>query len=121
MDSRKCENGISTASTATEICWVQSLLTELHCSALAALVIWCDNISAISLTRNPVFHGRTKHIEIDVHYIREKVASRALDVQYVNTVDQAADMFTKGLHPHQLSYLKSKLRIVDHAALFESR
>ena len=109
----------SLASTMTEICWVQSILKELHCCSTAIPLVWCDNISAISLTRNSVFHGRTKHIEIDVHFIWEKVADKRLRVEYVNTMDQAVDVFTKGLHPRRLQYLRSKLSIVDHSAQFE--
>ena len=109
----------SLASAAAELCWVQSILKELHCLISDTPVIGCDNISAISLTRNPVFHGRTKHIEINVHFIKDKVTEKHLRVQYVNTTNQAADIFTKGLHPRRLQYLKSKLRVVDQSAQFE--
>ena len=105
----------------TKICWVQLLLRELHFKSSATHVVWCDNISAISLTRNLVFHGRTKYIEIDVHFIQEKVAGKALNVEYVNTTNQVSDVFTKGSHPRRLQYLKSKLSIVDHSAQFEGR
>ena len=58
---------------------------------------------------------------IDVHFIKEKVVGKHLLIQYVNTTDQVADMFTKGLHPRRLHYLKSKLSIVDYSAKFEGR
>lgn len=61
--------------------------------------LWCDNISAISLALNSIFHGRTKHVEADYHYVREKVLLKLMAVHYVNTHDQITDIFTKGLHP----------------------
>ena len=85
-------------------------------------MIWCDNMSAISLTRNPIFHQRTKYIEVDIHLIREKVAAGVLEVKYINTVDQVADIFTKGLHPRRLQFLASKLSVafsVKHLPQFE--
>ena len=109
----------SLAQTATELCWVQSLLTELHCSSTSTPVVWCDDISTISLTKNPIFHGWRKHIEIDVHFIKEKVANRSLEIRYINTIDQVADLFTKGLHPHRVRFLISKLSIVNFTPQFE--
>lgn len=73
--------------------------------------IWCDNISAIALARNPVFHSRTKHIAVDYHYVRELVARKLLDIKYISSVDQVADIFTKGLHPQRLKYLQHKLSL----------
>ena len=64
----------SVAPAKTEVMWLQSLFTELGLPKLATIpVIWCDNIGANSLAFNPAFHARTKHIEVDVHFIREKV------------------------------------------------
>ena len=57
-------------------------------------IIWCDNIGAISLTSNLVFHARTKHIEIDYHYIQERVMRKELVVRFVSTIDQLANIFT---------------------------
>ena len=79
-------------------------------------------MSAISLTRNLVFHQCTKHIEVDIHFVREKVAAGVLEVKYINTVDQVADIFTKGLHPRRLQFLASKLSValsVKHLPQFE--
>ena len=61
-------------------------------------LIWCDNISVISLASNLVFHAGTKHIEIDYHYVMERVLQKGLDVQFVSTKYQVADIFfMKGL------------------------
>ncbi|GAA0170056.1 hypothetical protein LIER_24402 [Lithospermum erythrorhizon] len=66
------------ANCATEITWLMSLLRELHVSVPTAPVLWCDNLGAIFLYANPVFHARTKHIEIDFHFVREKFSSDKL-------------------------------------------
>ena len=59
------------ANATAEVIWVQSLLTELGISHPKAAVLWCDNIGATYLSANPVFHARTKHIEVDYHFVRE--------------------------------------------------
>ncbi|CAL9020273.1 unnamed protein product [Prunus brigantina] len=97
------------AITATEIVWVQQLLLELSVSQHSPPVLWCDNISSIALASNPVFHSRTKHVAIDYHYVRELVIARALNVRYVSTTHQLADIFTKGLSFARFTFLKSKL------------
>lgn len=60
-------------------------------------MIWCDNLSAAFLAANSVFHGRTKHIGIDVPYIREQVSSKTVSIQYVASQHQVADVLTKPL------------------------
>lgn len=60
---------------ATEVLWLKALLREIHmCSTIS--FIWCDNLSTVALTANPILHARTKHIELDMHFIREKVLTR---------------------------------------------
>ncbi|GAA0142653.1 hypothetical protein LIER_42734 [Lithospermum erythrorhizon] len=66
-----------------------------------------------SLIINPVLHSRIKHVEIDVCFVKEKVTSGALRVQYVSTIDQNTDLFTKALSTPRLSMLKSKLNVVS--------
>ena len=68
-----------TVSNATpKLIWVQSLLRELGVSQDQPLVLWCDNIDATYLSSNPVFHAQTKHIEIDYHFVRERVSQKQL-------------------------------------------
>jgi hypothetical protein len=81
--------------TTAEITWVQKLLAELRVQHPPTARLWCDNIGAKYLTANPVFHARTKHIEIDFHFVREHVAQGLLDVRFINSEDQLADGFTK--------------------------
>uniref|UniRef100_A0A2N9E2R4 Integrase catalytic domain-containing protein n=1 Tax=Fagus sylvatica TaxID=28930 RepID=A0A2N9E2R4_FAGSY len=82
---------------AAELAWIRMLLRDLRIFISHALVLWCDNTSAISLASNPVFHARTKHVEIDYHFVREKVVRGDLSVQFISTDDQLADLLTKAL------------------------
>ena len=66
-----------------EVVWLQSLLKELGVKVEDILVLWCDNMGANSLASNPMFHARTKHIEVDVHFVREKVLAKEVEVRFV--------------------------------------
>jgi hypothetical protein len=99
------------ANATAEIIWVQSLLRELGIRSPSAARLWCDNIGATYLTANPVFHARTKHIEIDYHFVRERVAQKLLHVRLIGTGDQVADDFTKPLAARKLEELKSNLNL----------
>jgi histone deacetylase 1/2 len=79
------------ANGTAEATWLQSLLKELRIAQPRPPVLWCDNLGATYLTANPVFHARTKHIEVDFHFVREKVALGALEVRFVSSADQIAD------------------------------
>lgn len=80
--------------TIAELYWLCSLLLELDIPLDKASVIYCDNVSAISLSLNLVFHARMKHIEVDYHFVREKIARKQIVLKYVSTKDQVADIFT---------------------------
>jgi hypothetical protein len=100
------------ANGAAEAIWVESLLKELGVSQQRTTIIWCDNLGATYLTANPVFHARTKHIEIDFHFVRERVASRDLDVRFISTRDQLADVLTKPATRHMLDRFRPNLNLV---------
>ena len=85
------------ANATAEIMWIQILLLEIGIQAPRKAKLWCDNMGAKYLSANPVFHARTKHIEVDYHFVRERVAKRLLDIEHVSTRDQIADGFTKPL------------------------
>ncbi|PKA61094.1 Retrovirus-related Pol polyprotein from transposon TNT 1-94 [Apostasia shenzhenica] len=85
------------ANAIAELVWLQSLLNELHLPVTGTPTLWCDNIGATNLTANPVFHAHTKHVEIDFHFVRERVASHQLKVSYISTKNQLADIFMKPL------------------------
>ena len=101
----------SLAHTFAELFWIRALLKDLGLYLRTPPIIWCDNISAIHLAVNPIFHARTKHIEVDYHYVREQVVRRALDIRYINTADQVADIFTKGLSTARFKRLRDKLNV----------
>jgi histone deacetylase 1/2 len=73
--------------------------------------LWCDNRGAKYLSANLVFHARTKHIEVDFHFVRERVLSNQLQIDFVPTGDQVADGFTKALAVRQLENFKHNLNL----------
>jgi hypothetical protein len=85
------------ANAAAECCWLRNLLHELHVRVDKATVIYCDNVSAVYLSENPVHHRRTKHVELDIHFVRERVALGQFRVLQIPTQHQIADVMTKGL------------------------
>uniref|UniRef100_A0A2N9IX43 CCHC-type domain-containing protein n=1 Tax=Fagus sylvatica TaxID=28930 RepID=A0A2N9IX43_FAGSY len=99
----------SLAVGAAEVAWIRMLLSDLHVFLSECPLIWCDNTSAISLASNPVFHARTKHVEVDYHFVRERVVRGDLKVQFIPTVDQLADLLTKALPTPRFVQLANKL------------
>jgi hypothetical protein len=85
------------AIVACDIVWLQKLITDLGQLVDAHVVIYYYNISSILLANNPVYHVRTKHIEVHYHFIKEKVLEKEIDLIHVCTKDQVADIFTKAL------------------------
>lgn len=100
------------ADLAAEITWTCSLMQELKLPQLRNHILWCDNLSAKALTSNPVMHARTKHIEIDVHYIRDKVLQNEVTIAYVPSVDQVVDCLTKALTHSRFNLLRDKLGVI---------
>ena len=99
------------ASAASEITWLVRLLSELGIQNLKPIRLCCDNQSAIHLGKNPVHHERTKHVELDCHFTREKVMEGLLELVYIPTSDQLADLLTKSLASPQFHKLLSKLGV----------
>jgi hypothetical protein len=86
------------AAVATcEAIWVRRLLKDLHEKVSDPTVIYCDNLNSIELAKNPVFHARTKHIEVHYHFVRERILSGEVELRHVPTDRQVADIFTKAL------------------------
>jgi hypothetical protein len=99
----------SVANAVAESCWLHQLLGELHVAVPMATIVYCDNISAVYLAANPVHHRRTKHIELDIHFVREKVALSQVRVLHVPTTQQYADIMTKGLPTSAFQEFRSSL------------
>jgi hypothetical protein len=95
-----------------ETSWLRQLLDELRHPIRRATLVYCDNISAIYLSTNPVQHQRTKHIEIDLHFVRDKVATGAVRVLHAPTTSQYADIFTKGLSSTIFTEFRSSLNVL---------
>jgi histone deacetylase 1/2 len=100
------------ANATAELIWVQSLLRELGVSQDQPPVLWCDNIGATYLSSNPVFHARTKHIEVDYHFVRERVAQKLLRIKFISSKDQLADIFTKPLPQPQFVGCRRNLNLL---------
>uniref|UniRef100_A0A2N9GFY5 Reverse transcriptase Ty1/copia-type domain-containing protein n=1 Tax=Fagus sylvatica TaxID=28930 RepID=A0A2N9GFY5_FAGSY len=99
----------SLASATTEVLWIRMVLKDLRVFLLDPPLLWCDNLSAIALASNPVFHARTKHIEVDKHFIREKVVRRDIVVKFISTTDQLANILTKCLSSPGFHRLRDNL------------
>ncbi|CAL9006107.1 unnamed protein product, partial [Prunus brigantina] len=95
----------SLANSACELVWLKQLLQEIHITLRKPPVIWCDNISAIALAHNPVFHSKTRHMEIDVHFVRERVQRKEMQVCHLSSTEQLGDILTKSLAAPQFQYL----------------
>ncbi|RVW76712.1 Retrovirus-related Pol polyprotein from transposon RE2 [Vitis vinifera] len=96
-----------------ELIWLKHLLQELRFGKDEQMKLICDNQAALHIASNPVFHERTKHIEVDCHFIREKIASGCVATSFVNSNDQLADIFTKSLRGPRIKYICNKLGAYD--------
>jgi hypothetical protein len=101
------------ALTTSELVWLQSLLKELGQSRNQLPVLWCDNLGATFMAANPIANARSKHIELDIHFIREKVEAKQLGIQFLCSGDQIADVFTKGLPKARFQFLRDKLTVLS--------
>ena len=92
-----------------EAIWLRRLLNDLHINTKEATEILEDNQGAIAMTKNPIGHKRTKHIDIKHHFIRENVQAETITISYCPTDQMVADIFTKPLPKAQFEYLREKL------------
>ncbi|CAH9070823.1 unnamed protein product [Cuscuta europaea] len=103
----------SMAAITSELKWLKSLLMSLGVTHSRPISLRCDSRSALHITHNPVFHERTKHIEVDCHYVRDAIQDGTLTAHHVSTNDQLADIFTKALGQRQFHFLLGKLGIFN--------
>jgi hypothetical protein len=102
---RAVANGVAQAA------WLRQLLAELQCPLSRSTLAYCDNVSAVYLSTNLVQHQRTKHVEIDLHFVRDYVATGAVRVLHIPTTSQFGDIFTKGLLSSTFAEFRSSLNI----------
>ena len=96
------------ALATCELIWLKHLLQELRFGNDEQMKLIYDNQAALHISSNPVFHEKTKHIEVDCHFIREKIASGCMTTSFVNSNDQLADIFTKSLRGPRIKYICGK-------------
>ncbi|CAJ2648060.1 unnamed protein product [Trifolium pratense] len=96
-----------------ELQWLVYLLKDLQVNCIKPPVLYCDNQSALHIAANPVFHERTKHLEIDCHFVREKLQQGIFKLLPIHTKAQLADFFTKALPPKSFLSFISKLNMLD--------
>eukprot|EP00253_Pinus_taeda_P026048 PITA_26048 len=100
------------ASCCTQLLWMMQTLQDIQITCTPLLSILCDNTSAISISKNPVMHSKTKHIPIKYHFLREQVLEEKIKLEYVPSKEQVADIFTKPLPKQTFEYLRQKLGVV---------
>ena len=101
------------AQGVCELLWMKIVLDDLRVKYEEPMTLFCDNKSAISIAHNPVQHDRTKHIEIDRHFIKEKLDNGLITASYIPSGLQLADLFTKGLPTEWCHDLTCKLGMID--------
>ena len=101
------------ALATCELIRLKHLLQELRFEKNEQMKIICDNQAALHISSNPVFHERTKHIEVDCHFIREKIALGCMSTSFVNSNDQLADIFPKSRRSPRIKYICDKLDTFD--------
>ncbi|KAL0350143.1 UNVERIFIED_CONTAM: Retrovirus-related Pol polyprotein from transposon RE1 [Sesamum radiatum] len=104
---------LAMAHTTSEILWLKNLLKELGFMYDDPIHIHCDNQAAIHIASNPIFHERTKHIEVDCHFVHEAVMSQKICTPFTPSSEQRADIFTKALGGKQFDVLCNKLGMID--------
>ena len=101
------------AHTTCELIWLKALPEDFGITCTDPIPMHCDNQAAIHIVSNPVFHERTKHIEVDCHFVRNVVTSKKICTPFTPSKDQVADMFTKALKKDDLNRLSDKLHMMD--------
>ena len=101
------------AIVTSEMIWIKTLLAALGVFLDKPMQQFCDNQAALHMAKNPVFHEQIKRIEIDCHFVRERILSGDLVACYLSSKHQLADIFTKALDRQIFQYLQGKLGMID--------
>ena len=104
---------IAATDAACEAVWLRRIFVDLKQEQKKPTIIYCDNMSAIAMTKNPVFHARTKHIELRHHFIRSLVNKEEIQMTFLNTNEQLADSFTKPVSSEKLEQFKKFTKIAN--------
>jgi len=107
------------AKGITEVLWIKKLITEIGFPPQVPSQLKCDNKAAISISENPIQHDRTKHVEVDIHFIKEKVEDSDNELPFVRLEDQLADILTKVVTGRAFTRVLNKLSIGDPTAHLE--
>jgi hypothetical protein len=110
---------IATSDASKEAIWLRKLVYGLFGDKLETMVVHCDIQSCIKLAENPVFHDRSKHIDMRYHYIRDLVQRKTVKLKYIATNEQVADILTKPLTLRQFVQLRGKLGVAENDYLSE--
>jgi hypothetical protein len=110
---------MAASQAACEAIWMRKILVGLFGSHLDPTVIHCDNQSCIKLSINPVFHDRSKHIDIRYHHLRDCVQRKIMLLQYIPMEDQDADILTKALTRRKFEYHRDRIGVKDNPFLVE--
>ena len=105
------------ALATLEVLWLTYRFQELKVSLVQTPTLYCDNKSTEALASNPKYHSRTKHIELDLHFVREHIAQQQLQITHVSNSYQCADILTKPLSFDTFSYLRRKLNVLPTLSL----
>jgi hypothetical protein len=103
---------VSAANCCSQVLWIRNQLEDFSIR-YTNIPILCDNTSAINLSKNPIQHSRSKHIEIKHHFIRDHVNKKEIELIFVDTENQLADIFTKPLVEDRFNFIKEKLHIIS--------
>jgi hypothetical protein len=108
---------MAASQPSCEALWLRKMLVGLFSVQLRPTVIYCDNQSCNKISKNPVFHDRSKHIEIRYHFIRDYVQRGVVELQYISTEEQVADILTKALNMGKFIFFRDKLGVVSNTFL----
>ncbi|XP_059635221.1 secreted RxLR effector protein 161-like [Cornus florida] len=104
---------IAVSQAASQLLWMHTTLADLGLHFSGAPILYCDNQSAIAISKNPTLHWKSKHIDIRYHFLRDKVQKGLIDITYLPTQNQLVDIMTKPLHPRRFLTLRTLLRVVQ--------
>ncbi|KAB2044571.1 hypothetical protein ES319_D01G100700v1 [Gossypium barbadense] len=107
----------SLANCVSELLWIKQLLDEVGISVSKTPVVWCDNSATVSVAENPTHHARMKHVTIDHHFVRENILAGLLQVNFVPSTQQIADVLTKPITPKHFAFFRCALRVMSFSEI----